>query len=234
MREWYFGMMAIGAESLIELLGDDKEQRHWLILEETGQTLSALYSLSTTLDYEWLFQHTPYAGSLKRSPLVLRLDNASHEVRRAFEANPSNDTFRGIVISSRHSQDAVLAHLRHCLDVRFYGNRQAMLRYYHPAIAACLFSLNYHPNRQWLGPLDQWVWFEATPQTQDNERLQWHALRDQAQADPAPPSQQSPQPITLSSGQENALEQYIRAHQAQRTQHTLGARPTTVREGSLT
>ncbi|SDM16978.1 protein of unknown function [Modicisalibacter muralis] len=221
-------MTAISAKSLVELLGDDDEQSHWLILEETGQTLPALYSLSPAPDYEWLFLHTPYAGLLKRSPLVLRLDTVAREIRQAFENDPRQGDFSGIVVSSHHPHDAVLAHLRRCLEVRFYGNRRAMLRYYYPAIAACLFAPDSKPHRQWLGPLDQWVWFGTTTQRLD-EQPQWHALRDDTDTQ-AIASDESSRPITLSNGQENALEQHIRTSQAtERTTHYHYHR-----EGSLT
>lgn len=233
VREWRLVMTVISAKSLVELLGDDDEQSHWLILEESGQTLPALYSLSAAPDYEWLFLHTPYVGLLKRSPLVLRLDTVAREIRQAFESDPRQADFSGIVVSSRQSHDAVLMHLRRCLEVRFYDNRRAMLRYYHPAIAACLFAQDSEPHHQWLGPLDQWVWFGTTTQGHD-EQPQWHALRDATDTHSAA-NDESSRPITLSNGQENALEQHIRASQARRGQRPPSERPTTIaREGSLT
>ncbi|TFH85880.1 DUF4123 domain-containing protein [Billgrantia azerbaijanica] len=123
----------------LEALLDDGAAR-WLVLEETGTTLKALYELSTTPEYEWLFLETGFAGFLKHSPLVIRVESLRSELFQAFREDPVGGRFPGILVTSHAAEADVLAHLRRCLDVRFYGERLGMVRFYHPAVAAALFS----------------------------------------------------------------------------------------------
>ncbi|WP_167115609.1 DUF4123 domain-containing protein [Billgrantia bachuensis] len=215
-------MRVICADTLSELLGgQSRHLSHWLILEETGQTLASLYQKVPKLEYEWLFLETPYADFLKRSPLVLRVNDAIGDLLREFAQDPRKGISPGIVVASQASEEEVLAHLRRCLSVAFYGNRKGMLRYYHPDVAAALFAASEHVSQAWLGPIECWIWHgEAHPRTPAASA--WHALcADDAASehcvDPAnsTQSQAGASPIlALSRGQEAALERYIRVMRA--------------------
>ncbi|EPC00227.1 hypothetical protein L861_06960 [Litchfieldella anticariensis FP35 = DSM 16096] len=208
-------MKVISAESLSALLGTETGLKHWLVLEETGQTLASLYDMSPAVEYEWLFLETPFADFLKRSPLILRLNDVRGDILHAFEQDPKTGISPGIVVSSQASEAEVFAHLRRCLEVRFYDDRKGMLRYYHPDIAAALFESSSRPSRQWLGPLECWIWFGTTLQQQHNEGPCWHALcHDESDVEAL--ELNATQPIALSREQEDALEAHILARRAWR------------------
>ncbi|EWH00057.1 DUF4123 domain-containing protein [Halomonas sp. BC04] len=211
-------MKVIRTDSLTELLRKvSRHLSHWLVLEESGQTLTSLYRQVPALEYEWLFLETPYADFLKRSPVVLRVNNAMSGMLQAFSQDPRKGISPGIVVASQASEEEVLVHLRRCLSVAFYGDRKGMLRYYHPDVAAALFGSPEHVSQAWFGPLERWIWHgEAHPRM--SAASAWHALcadddesapheapghtaRTQAAATPA---------VALSRGQEAALERHIR------------------------
>lgn len=215
-------MKVLRADSLSALLGNQSHHlHHWLVLEETGETLSSLYQQVPALEYTWLFLETPYADFLKRSPVVLRIDETISNVLNAFSQDPREGIAPGIVVASQASQEEVLAHLRHCLNVTFYGNRKGMLRYYHPDMAAALFGAPEHVGQAWFGPLERWIWHgEAHPRTPGastwlalhadddpsaRDRAQDHTARAQAKATPG---------LALSRGQEAALERHMRVMKA--------------------
>ncbi|WP_168709001.1 DUF4123 domain-containing protein [Onishia niordana] len=193
----------------LEALLDDGAGR-WLLLEETGATLKALYELSTTPEYEWLFLETPYSGFLKYSPLVIRVDSLRSELFQIFREDPVGGRFPGILVTSHAAEAEVLDHLRRCLAVRFYGERLGMVRFYHPAVAAVLFSPEAQPGAEWLGPLERWVWFGGTLAQQADVGLGWYGFgTGDVQETSVSPSDSS-SPIPLSSSQERALEVYMR------------------------
>jgi hypothetical protein len=211
-------MRVIRADTLSELLvGKGRYLSHWLVLEETGQTLASLYQRVPKLEYEWLFLETPYADFLKRSPVVLRVNDATDELLQAFAQDPRKGISPGIVVASQASEDAVLTHLRRCLSVAFYGNRQGMLRYYHPDVAAVLFATPEHVSQAWFGPIERWIWHgEAHPRTPAASA--WHALcTDDETAvqhvDPLRQAETAAQ-LALTAGQETALERHIRVMRA--------------------
>lgn len=213
-------MKTIRTDSLSELLSDESRHLcHWLILEETGETLASLYKQAPRLEYEWLFLETPYADFLKRSPVVLRVSDAIGSVFQAFSQDARKGISPGIVVASQASEDEVLAHLRRCLSVTFYGDRTGMLRYYHPDVAAVLFGSPEHVGQAWFGPLERWIWHgEEPPRTPAAST--WYALcadgdESVSREKQTHTAQAGPElPIALSRGQEASLERYIRVMRA--------------------
>ncbi|MCC5883933.1 MAG: DUF4123 domain-containing protein [Halomonas sp.] len=210
------------ADALFELLGkQSRHLSHWLILEETGQTLSSLYRQVPALEYEWLFLETPYADFLKRSPVVLRVNDSIGDVLRVFSQDPRKGIAPGIVVASQAAEEEVLGHLRNCLSVAFYGDRKGMVRYYHPDVAAALFGSPEHVSQAWFGPLERWIWHgEVHPR--NPVASAWHALC--ADDDESVPheeqghtavTQSTAMPnVVLSRAQEASLERHIRVMRA--------------------
>lgn len=223
-------MKVIRADSLSALLrNESRHLSHWLVLEETGETLTSLYRQVPKLDYEWLFLETPYADFLKRSPVVLRVSDAIGDVLQAFSQDPRKGISPGIVVASQAPEGEVLAHLRRCLSVAFYSDRKGMLRYYHPDVAAVLFAAPEHVSQAWFGPIERWIWHgEAHPR--NSTAGAWHALcADEGETvlhgEPAhvakTPAGAEPT-LALSSRQEASLERYIRVMRAWKDFHQPG------------
>ncbi|BBI52461.1 hypothetical protein HORIV_48820 [Vreelandella olivaria] len=53
-------MKVIQANTLSQLLNQTDGLQHWLVLEENGKTLSALYRQLQNVDFDWLFLQTRY------------------------------------------------------------------------------------------------------------------------------------------------------------------------------
>lgn len=206
-------MKVIQASTLSQLLNQSNGLQHWLVLEENGKTLSTLYRQLQNVDFDWLFLQTRYKDFLKRSPIVMPLNQASRGVLETFSADPRRGVAPGVVISSRAPRNEVLAHLRCCLDVTFYGNRKGMLRFYHPDIAAALFSKPEGVGRQWFGPIDQWIWQGDEMGVKPTAPPLWRALEAGDQTDERVPAA-ARQVLQLTKHQEQALERYIRLTRA--------------------
>lgn len=206
-------MKVIQASTLSQLLNHNNGLQHWLVLEENGKTLSTLYRQLQNVDFDWLFLQTRYKDFLKRSPIVLPVNQASRGIVETFSADPRRGIAPGVVISSRAPRNEVLAHLRSCLDVTFYGNRKGMLRFYHPDIAAALFSKPEGVSRQWFGPIDQWIWQGEEMGVKPTASSLWQALEADDQTDEKVPAA-ARQLLQLTKQQEQALEQYIRLTRA--------------------
>lgn len=205
-------MKVIQANTLSQLLNQTDGLQHWLVLEENGKTLSALYRQLQNVDFDWLFLQTRYKDFLKRSPIVMPLNQATRGILETFSADPRRGIAPGVVIASRAPRNEVLAHLRSCLEVTFYGNRKGMLRFYHPDIAAALFSKPEGVSRQWFGPIDQWIWQGDEIGAKPTTPPLWQALEvvDQTDESVLAPGQA----LQLTRHQEQALERYIRLTRA--------------------
>ncbi|MGP9732859.1 DUF4123 domain-containing protein, partial [Halomonas sp. AOP23-I1-8] len=130
-----------------------------------------------------------------------------------FSADPRRGIAPGVVIASRAPRNEVLAHLRSCLEVTFYGNRKGMLRFYHPDIAAALFSKPEGVSRQWFGPIDHWIWQGDEMGVKPTGFPLWQALEAGDQTEERVPAP-AHQVLRLTKYQEQALERYIRLTRA--------------------
>ncbi|SNY95729.1 DUF4123 domain-containing protein [Halomonas sp. hl-4] len=205
-------MRVIQASTLSQLLNQNNGLQHWLVLEENGKTLSSLYRQLQSVDFDWLFLQTRYKDFLKRSPIVMPLNQATGGILEMFSADPRRGIAPGIVIASRAPRNEVLAHLRSCLEVAFYGNRKGMLRFYHPDIAAALFSQPEGVSGQWFGPIDQWIWQGHEMGVKPTASPLWQALEAGGQKDESVSAAR--QVLRLTRHQEHALERYIRLTRA--------------------
>lgn len=205
-------MKVIQASTLSQLLNQNNGLQHWLVLEESGNTLSSLYRQLPNVDFDWLFLQTRYKDFLKRSPIMMPLNQATRGILETFSADPRRGIAPGVVIASHAPRNEVLAHLRSCLEVTFYGNRKGMLRFYHPDIAAALFSHPEGVSRQWFGPIDQWIWQGDEMGVKYTASPLWQALEAGDQTDERMPT--TGQVLKLTKHQEQALERYIRLTRA--------------------
>ncbi|WP_355662424.1 DUF4123 domain-containing protein [Halomonas salifodinae] len=161
----------VSAAQLAELLPD--EAGSWLVLERHSQTFERLYALESAPDIAWLFHDTRYAALADQSPLVVRVSPGS-ALLEAFAAGQGAPPLEGILVSSTATPARVLAQLRKRLDIRFYGKRQALLRYYDPWVAAAFFSADEALN-SWLGPLERVIWFGGTFAQRAQRGACWYA-----------------------------------------------------------
>ncbi|MBZ5488728.1 DUF4123 domain-containing protein [Halomonas aquamarina] len=205
-------MNIVTAPTLAKLLARTRGLNHWLILEETGKTLSTLYRDFALTDYDLLFLQTRYAEFLKRSPVVVPLQEATKNIFDTFATDSRKSIAPGVVVASAASQQDVLHHLRKCLEVTFYGNRKGMLRFYHPDIAAVLFTKPENVSAQWFGPIEQWIWQGEEKSTLPTAIPQWQALQSNDQT--AATVKETDRVLRLSRHQEQALERYIRLMRA--------------------
>ncbi|MDY7561568.1 DUF4123 domain-containing protein [Pseudomonas sp. AB6] len=131
----------------------------WMLLEPRKSLLAELFRQVDHPQLTPLFASTEMAAYVDSSPLLVTDDAKqalSHSVRQA----PCD--WPGLIIESENSHDALLAHLRHLLIVRFEQTRIGMLRYWHPAVAERLFSACTDENiADWLGPIDRVHWYSA-------------------------------------------------------------------------
>ncbi|EWG99008.1 DUF4123 domain-containing protein [Halomonas sp. BC04] len=193
------------ASVLTALLNNQLGDRHWLVVEQRHDTLERLYTLDATPDIVWLFDETRYASARDAGPLVVATQPGS-ALWNAFAEGQGASPLSGIAVSSSASTDSVLAHLRHRLNVRFYGSRQALLRYFDPWVAAHLFLDT--PSSLWLGPLSALFWHGGTFRQRANHGAIWYASRQ----DSAPmknPSIDASDPISLTPSQEESLEAFV-------------------------
>ncbi|WP_447529768.1 DUF4123 domain-containing protein [Vreelandella sp. TE19] len=208
MQEQGSAMNIISALSLKELLSSSDQSTYWLILEETGNTLASLYSRFGIIDYELLFLKTRYSGFLKRSPIVLPVNQDSRQILEAFASDARTAIAPGVMVRSSEPRQKVLDHLRKCLSVKFYGNRKGMMRFYHPDVAALLFSNMSEVSDQWFGPLDRWVWQGAELNMPLGDKLPWQAVTRNTKT---VVQENLPEgSLSLTKSQEQALERYIR------------------------
>lgn len=193
------------ASVLTALLNTQLGDRHWLVVEQRRDTLERLYTLDATPDIAWLFDDTRYASARDTGPLVVATQPGS-ALWDAFAEGRGATPLSGIAVSSIASTDTVLTHLRHRLDVRFYGSRQALLRYFDPWVAAHLFLDT--PSSLWLGPLSALFWHGGTFRQRARHGAVWYACRQ----DSAPmkrPSIDASDPISLTPAQEESLEAFV-------------------------
>ncbi|EHJ92589.1 DUF4123 domain-containing protein [Vreelandella boliviensis] len=205
-------MRVIQANTLSQLLNQNNGLQHWLVLEENGKTLSSLYRQLQSVDFDWLFLQTRYKDFLKRSPILMPLNQATKGILETFSEDPRKGIAPGVIIASRAPRNEVLAHLRSCLEVTFYGNRKGMLRFYHPDIAAALFSQPEGVSRQWFGPIAQWIWQGDEIGAKPTASPLWQALEADDQTDESVLAPD--QVLQLTRHQEQALERYIRLTRA--------------------
>ena len=194
----------VSATQIEALLPDD--HAIWLVLERHPQTFKRLYELAPAPDVQWLFHDTCFAESADQSPLVVRTTPGS-ELLTAFASGQGAPPLEGIVVSSSASPERVIAHLRQRLQIRFYGKRQALLRYYDPWIAAAFFSAD-NAQDTWLGPLERVIWFGGSFVQRAQQGACWYACHggsDKA----APVAQDDAAPLALSPAQEQALEDFV-------------------------
>lgn len=205
-------MNIIQASTLSQLLNENSGLQYWLILEENGKTLSSLYQQLPNVDFDWLFLQTRYKDFLKRSPIIMPLNQTSRSVFDTFAADPRRGIAAGVVVGSHAPRNQVLSHLRSCLEIKFYGNRKGMVRFYHPDVAAALFSKPERVSQQWFGPINQWIWQGNELGVMPTELLQWQSIQLSDYADET--TAQPNQTVQLTNHQERALEQYIRLTRA--------------------
>lgn len=200
------------AADLIPLLPRDMPR--WLILDRLPDTLKHLYALEEAPDYVPLYANTRYAGHLEYSPLLVRADTPRSPVWQAFVEGRGERPLRGVIVTATATREDMLAHLRHRLEARFYGQRRGLLRFYDPWIAAHLFS-HASPGSTWLGPLERVVWHGGTFEQRAASGVAWYAWHDDVEewAPSVPPPPSSPQaqdeaPLALEPAQASALGQY--------------------------
>ena len=105
----------------------------------------------------YLFDHTD-TPSLKEVGPVL-LSDTSVDITLLKEILEENS---GLLITSTHSQQDILAQLRHNLFVYFKPDQIGIFRYYDPYIASYFFpSLNEQETADWLGPIETIEWFNT-------------------------------------------------------------------------
>lgn len=190
--------------ALAELLTAPRGERYWLVLEQRRETLERLYTLDTTPDMAWLLDDTRYASARDIGPVAVVTQPGS-ELWHAF-VEGREAALTGIAVSSEAHPDAVLAHLRHRLDARFYGSRQALLRYYDPWVAAHLFADT--PSSPWLGPLTALFWYGGTFRQRAQYGPAWYACRQGAGQMPGA-GLDTTGPIALTPRQEHDFEEFV-------------------------
>lgn len=105
----------------------------------------------------YLFENTDMPD-LKETGPVLLSDNAADEqtFKQLLEKNS------GLLISSSHTKEEVLAQLRHNLFVYFKPDQIGIFRYYDPYIASYFFShMSTQETAEWLGPIENLQWFNT-------------------------------------------------------------------------
>lgn len=134
---------------------DQGESLHWFALVNYFEgMLELVYSQFQAQEKEPLYLTTALEPLLKRSPMLVALDELSPPLGAALEPHT-------IFISARASLsfNAVLAHLRSRLLVHYDGQRQGIFHYYQPRIASYFFAQSISADTDaWLGPLHtMWV-----------------------------------------------------------------------------
>jgi|GEM_PF-3349865 len=181
----------------------------WLVLDRLPDTLKRLYDLEEMPVYVPLYARTRFAGSLAQSPLLVSVSDPLAPLWQAFVEGQGESPLRGVIITSHAPQAEVVAHLRARLEIRFYGQRQGLLRFYDPWIAAHLFS-SAAASRHWLGPLERVVWHGGTFEQRAEAGSQWYAFAAAEPDAPAPSLAMLPddKPLALAPEQEAAMERY--------------------------
>ncbi|MEB0094448.1 DUF4123 domain-containing protein [Pseudomonas sp. CCI1.2] len=131
----------------------------WMLLEPRKSLLAELFQHVDHPEFTPLFASTEMAAYVEFSPLLVA-DDSGQALSRSVRLAPGD--WPGLIIESEHSCEALLAHLRHILIVRFDQTRTGMLRYWNPAVAERLFSACTEENiASWLGPIDRVHWYSA-------------------------------------------------------------------------
>ena len=182
----------------------------WLVLDRLPDTLQRLYELEEMPAYVPLYVRTRLARNLAQSPLLVAANDPRSALWQTFVEGYGESPLRGVIITSHAPQTEVAAHLRTRLEVRFYGQRRGLLRFYDPWIAAHLFSPPGTGNA-WLGPLERVVWHGGTFEQRAEAGSQWYAFAT-AEPEAAVSSLASPQSEdsapALSPDQEAAMERF--------------------------
>lgn len=194
----------VSASRIEELLPG--EAGIWLILERHPRTFERLYALESSPDIAWLFHDTRFTTLADQSPLVVSVSPGS-ALLEEFAIGRGTLPLEGILVTSMAEPKQVLAHLRERLQIRFYGKRQAMLRYYDPWIAASFFSAD-NARDTWLGPLERVIWFGGNFLQRAHQGACWYACRG-APEEAATVASDNAVTLGLSPAQERRLEEFV-------------------------
>ncbi|MCE8002275.1 DUF4123 domain-containing protein [Billgrantia ethanolica] len=196
----------ISSSSLAALVSAQPDERYWLVVEQHSETLRRLYELDATPDITWLFDETRYASARDIGPLVVAAQPGT-ALWNAFAESEGAAPLSGIVVSSQVERDVVIAHLRHRLEARFYGNRCGLLRYYDPWVAAHLFTAT--SSSSWLEPLTALYWHGGTFRQRAQHGATWYAYRPTSTAGTMVQINETGDPISLTPDQEERLETFV-------------------------
>ena len=117
----------------------------------------------------YLFDHTDTTSLKEVGPVLL--SDTSVDITLLKEILEENS---GLLITSTHSQQDILAQLRHNLFVYFKPDQIGIFRYYDPYIASYFFpSLNEQETVDWLGPIETIEWFNTDWRNKVNQPDQW-------------------------------------------------------------
>lgn len=117
------------------------------------------------------------------SPLLIQDNSASKQ-----QLQKTLEKHSGLLITTSHPKEKLLAQLRHILIVYFKSDQTGVFRYYDPYIASYFFpSLNEQETVNWLGPIATIEWFNTDWRNKVKQPDQWqqkHNLQvNQWQAD---------------------------------------------------
>lgn len=142
----------------------------YLLAEPADDILKRVFSgkfQNPQIDY--LFDGTEIESLKEGSPILVQDKTASKKLLQDIL-----ESYSGILISTQHSKEYLLAHLRHILQVYFKPDQQAIFRYYDPIITQYFFAyLNEKDTTQWLGPINSLEWYCNTWRDRVYEQNYW-------------------------------------------------------------
>ncbi|EAZ98326.1 DUF4123 domain-containing protein [Marinobacter sp. ELB17] len=112
----------------------------YLVLEsrqKKERVLQALYNISDSPRWVYLFAGSEWEAYLDESPILLETAQNSAACRWGLNGL-EEESLSGLLLESTQGLDAVVSWLRARLTVCFDGNRKGLLRLYDPKIWHCL------------------------------------------------------------------------------------------------
>lgn len=146
----------------------------WMLLESTEQRLPQLFRQVGAPELSLLFDSTELAPYHMQSPILVKADDRSGLLEAAQQ---TPEVWPGLIVQSEHPEEAVLAHLRQILLVRFEGNRRGVLRYSNPTTASYFFpACQTDQLKLWLGPVSHLSWYGGTWADRALGHVRWQGL----------------------------------------------------------
>jgi hypothetical protein len=134
----------------------------WLLLDRPGapQASLALQHTWTQTPQFSLFEGTEWHALNDHGPVLIDLRTCP---ALAQACRQDVHQWRGLLLNSEASAQALLAHLRRMLTVSFGLHHRALLSFYNPQTASYFFdACDAAELTRWLGPISQLRWFGGT------------------------------------------------------------------------